>query len=352
MLKKLIHIALITVLLLCGGIKMNAAPVIKASLDTNTVMMGKMRVLQLMVEEPQNAAGHFPLFSQIKERGYATLCGDSVELRAPAKIDTVDMGSQRRILFAVPVQSFDSGEYKLPAIEYVVGADTARSNSVILKVVPVSAKADDPIADYAGTADPENPSFFDWVPDWILDFWWLILLIILLIGLFIYGLRRYRKQGSLLPKKPEPTAYEEAVKKLRELKAMKLWEQGMEKEYYTDLTDILRRYLYRRFGINASEMTSRQILAALSKNEETKDKRSYFRKILDMADFVKFAKVLPLPEDNVASYDNAVRFVEETKPVPKPEDEEALTAPDAMKGKKSKKSSKSVRKPAKKGGDR
>ena len=72
--------------------------------------------------------------------------------------------------------------------------------------------------------------------------------------------------------------------------------------YFTELTDILRLYLYRRFGINAAEMTSRQILASLKKNKDTQDKRVYFRQILDMADFVKFAKVRPLPEDNVKAY--------------------------------------------------
>ena len=136
-------------------------------------------------------------------------------------------------------------------------------------------------------------------------------------------LRRYKKVGHILPQKPVPTPYEEAMTALRQLKAKGLWEQGLEKEYYTELTEILRHYLYRRFGINALEMTSRQILHCLSGNPETKDKRAYFRKILDMADFVKFAKVRPLPDDNVASYDNAVRFVEETKPVPVPEKEEA-----------------------------
>ncbi len=40
-----------------------------------------------------------------------------------------------------------------------------------------------------------------------------------------------------------------------------------------------------------------------------------------MADFVKFAKVRPLPADNIAAYENAVKFVEETKPVaPSPEE--------------------------------
>ena len=337
--KRLLHIALITVMLAFGVTRLDAAPVVKATLDSTTMVMGRMRVLQLMVEEPKNAKGHFPLFRQLQERGYATVCGDSVELRAPAKIDTVDLGSQRRILFAVPVQSFDSGAYELPAIEYVVGKDTARSNVVNLKVVPVAVGAEDPIDDYAGASDPEDPSFWDWVPDWVLDFWWLLILVLLAVGLFIYGMRRYRKQGSLLPKKPEPTPYEEAMRRLRDLKGQKLWEQNLEKEYYTELTDILRRYLYRRFGINAAEMTSRQILAALSKNSETKDKRPYFRKILDMADFVKFAKVRPLPDDNVASYDDAVRFVEETKPVPKPEEAETAAAGDRKpgKGRKSKK---------------
>lgn len=46
-----------------------------------------------------------------------------------------------------------------------------------------------------------------------------------------------------------------------------------------------------------------------------------------MADFVKFAKVRPLPEDNIASYDDAMRFVEETKPAPVPEaEDDAVTA--------------------------
>ena len=85
---------------------------------------------------------------------------------------------------------------------------------------------------------------------------------------------------------------------------------------FTELTDILRTYLYRRFGINAMEMTSRQILAAISADKETKDKKPLVRQILDMADFVKFAKVRPLPADNIQSYENAVKFVEDTKPVP------------------------------------
>jgi len=294
---------------------------VTAKLDSTILMMGRMTHMKLSVDQNKGAKGVFPLFSQIKENGIVGLCGDSVELRTPIKADTSEKAGRWHIEYTVPVQSFDSGYYKLPEIAFVIGRDTALSNSVALKVVPVVADANMPIDDYANVSDPENKSIFDVVPDWILDYWWLLLVFLFVIAAFIYVWMRYRKDGSILGKKPEPTPYEVAVAGLRELKAKKLWEQGMEKEYFTDLTDILRVYIYGRFGINAMEMTSRQILGALKNNKETRDKRDYIRQILNMADFVKFAKVRPLPEDNIASYDNAVRFVEETKPLPPAEDD-------------------------------
>ena len=96
----------------------------------------------------------------------------------------------------------------------------------------------------------------------------------------------------------------------------------MEKEYFTELTDILRDYLQARFGINAMEMTSRQIMQTLADQSDVREKRAYVRKILDVADFVKFAKVRPLPADNVEAFDNAMNFIKETvvmEPDPKVE---------------------------------
>lgn len=289
---------------------------VKASLDSVYLLMGQITELKIEVDQPKGFKGHFPLLSQVAESGVIPVCNDSIELRSPSKIDTVETGNSLKITYRVPLQGFDSGYYRLPEFVFVSGVDSVKSNVLFLKVVPVKAEADTPINDFAGVADPENPSIFDYVPDWVIDYWWILIIVILAIGLFLWGMRRYKKQGSFLPQKPQPTPYEIAISALRSLKEKKLWEQGMEKEYFTELTDILREYLYGRFGINAMEMTSRQIMASLGKNEDTKEKRAYFRKILDMADFVKFAKVRPLPADNIESYDNALKFVEETKPVP------------------------------------
>ncbi len=306
---------------------------VTAKLDSTILMMGRMTHLKVSVDQKKDAKGVFPIFSGMKENGIVGICGDSVELRAPVKADTSDKGGMWHIEYCVPVQAFDSGYYQLPEIAFVIGRDTAVSNRVSLKVVPVMVDANTPIDDYANVADPEDASIFDAVPDWVLDYWWILLIVLLAIAAFLYAWSKYRKDGSLLGKKPVPTPYEVAMADLRGLKEKKLWEQGMEKEYFTELTDILRVYLFRRFGINAIEMTSRQILGAMKNNKETREKRDYVRNILNMADFVKFAKVRPLPDDNIASYDNAVKFVEETKPLPVPEDENNATSSSNKAGK-------------------
>lgn len=311
-------ISLLTIaLLLLSALNVSAGKtIVKAKLDSTILLMGKTTGLQITVDQDKGVKGVLPLFSKIKENGIIGVCGDSVELRAPKSIDTTENENRLKIVYNVPVQSFDSGYYELPEIEFVNGRDTVRSNRVALKVVPVpNLTADSPIDEYANVSDPENPSIFDSLPDWMIDFWWVILLIILAIVAFLIAWRKYKKDGKLIGKKYIPTPYEVATASLRELKEKKLWEQGMEKEYFTELTDILRLYLYGRFGINAVEMTSRQILAAMKANPEIKDKRPMIRQILNMADFVKFAKVRPLPEDNIAAFDNARKFVIETKPV-------------------------------------
>ncbi|MDE6006873.1 MAG: hypothetical protein K2G67_04910 [Muribaculaceae bacterium] len=296
---------------------------VKASLDSVNVQMGRMSTIHISVSQPEGYKGHFPLFSKMTENGIIPICGDSVELRYPVAVDSVSSNGRLNIKLDIPVQSFDSGYYQLPPFDYVIAKDTVRSNALVLKVYPVNATADTPIGDFASTADPADPSFFDFLPDWVIDFWWLFIIVILALIALIYGLRKYRKEGSLLPKKPEPLPYDVAINSLRDLKERQLWQQGEEKEYYTQLTDILRKYLYGRFGINAGELTSRQILNRVRANKEIADKLPYFKQILSMADFAKFAKIRPLPEDNIQAYDNALRFVEETKPLPTAEEAES-----------------------------
>lgn len=102
---------------------------------------------------------------------------------------------------------------------------------------------------------------------------------------------------------------------MSKLREEQLCEHGLQKEYYTRLTDILREYLDRRFGINAMEMTSTQIRHALNNSRDEIMSKQLVEQVLEISDFVKFAKAQPLGDDNVKAFEAARRFVEDTKPV-------------------------------------
>lgn len=290
---------------------------ITAKIDSVNVLMGNLNALHLEVVENENSNGKLTIFQEKdRARGYVGVCGDSVELSTNYKVDTTRLGSGRiQLNYTIPVQAFDSGTFTLPRFVYRAGNDSAVSNSLTFNVYPVNVTADDAIADYAPQQEPDGKRFYDWVPDWIIDFWWIFIILVLAICAFYYGMRNFREKPlPFISPKALPKPWDVALGSLQRLKTRKLWEQGLEKEYFTDLTDILRTYLYERFGINAMEMTTRQIMDKIYESD-LRDKKDYVKQILSVADFVKFAKVRPLPADSIAAYDNAVKFVEETVPV-------------------------------------
>lgn len=294
---------------------------VKARLDSTHLLMGNMTYLHFEVVQNSKDKVVFPLLSSdINDSGVVGICGDSVELRTSVLRDTIELGSGRiQVNYHVPVQSFDSGYYKLPEFVFVTEKDSASSQPLGLKVMPVpNLTANDSIAPYADVAEPEGKSWLDNVPDLIYYYWWILVVIILLALIIRWLVKKYAVKEKVEDKKivKERDPYLVALESLENLKQRKLWERGLEKEYFTELTDILREYLFKRFDISAKEMTTGQILLILNSNPETKDKRDMIRRVLDMADFVKFAKLRPLPADNVMAYDNALDFVRLTKPQP------------------------------------
>lgn len=292
---------------------------INAKMDSTLLLMGKKTAIHVEVVQDKGQKGFFV------NEGVDTL-NAFVEVSERLQADTTDLGNDRiQINRDIIVQSFDSGMYVIPAFKYVIGKDTFKSNELTLKVLPVKVDSLPNIHDLKPVAEP--PFFFsDYLPEFLVKYWWLIILVLVLIAAGIYAYFKWLKKGELPLRKKEKVIppYDEAIMKLTQLKSEHLWEAGQEKEYFTRLTDILRNYIDRRFEINAMEMTSSQIIDVLRKNEETMLVNEQLSKILEMADFVKFAKMRPLPEDNEVAYQRALNFVNETKPVEVvPEEESA-----------------------------
>ncbi len=283
---------------------------VKAKLDSTQLLMGRVTALHLEIVQDQGTRGFL-----LQEK--SDTLTSMVEIADKPKADTVSLGNNReQINRDLILQAFDSGLYVLPPVAYVVGRDTFESNPLSLKVLPVPV---DTTQDIIGIKPVEGVPFklFDWVPDWMADYWWAWLLALLLIGGGLYYYLKWYRHGRnpLRPEKKRLPPYEEAMINLEALKQRQLWQNGQEKEYFTGLTDILRVYIDRRFGINAVEMTSSEIVRTLKERNETRAVNEQLSMILEMADIVKFAAVRPLADDNEMAYQRAVNFVEQTKPV-------------------------------------
>lgn len=317
---------IIASVLAISAITANAAGAFKvtANADSSVIEMGDRTMVHLSVTAP--TANAIPVEELKPNTTYHGV--DIIEVNS----DTTSLtGGGSRVDYNILIQAFDPGMVTLPPFRFTLGTDTAESDIVTLKVTEVDLDSLTTINPMETIVSP-NSRWYDIIPDWW--YWVVIGLAVIAIGLALYLL--YRKNGTIIIKrKPVIPPYELAVQQLNELRTQKLAELGQEKEYYTRLTEILRQYLDGRFGIYAMEMSSTQILYAIKHNEETKMTTEQIQQILEIADFVKFAKVRPLPDDNIKTFNLAMNFVETTKPVEPAEGEDKETDAN-KKGKSSK----------------
>ena len=281
--------------------------IVKASIDSAVLMIGQQSLLHIDITANQGAILQLPVLTD-------TIV-DGIEVLYNNKIDTAFLDNNRmQLRQSFMVTSFDSALYYIPPFKVIDGADTVLSNSLALKVATYPIET------------PEDIEIFDvkevWKPPFVLSdyIWWLIAPILLflvgfLIWLAMWYLRKHKKeQIGIAPEMLIP-AHERALKALDEIKQEKIWHQGRVKEYYTRLTDVLRIYLDNRYGIDAMEMTSSEIIENVRSLEEARPIYDRFKELLVTADFVKFAKYTPLPDENESLLHTAYSFVETTKEI-------------------------------------
>ena len=289
---------------------------IDVKIDSAAILIGEQTKLHLTLTTDKDKQVQVLIPADTLMRG--------VEVLERSKPDTTWIENDRMLVKQdVLITSFDSSLYLLPPVLAIDGRDTILSNQVALKVSTVPVNVDKP-EEFADIKDVWKPPFVwsDYYP-WIIG----ILAVLLLMALAYYIVKRIRERKSLIPfaqpEKPKLPPYEQAIKELDEIKQSKLWQQGKEKEYFTSITDTLRRYLVDRFGINAMEKTSAEILDSVKGIDEIVPAFEKLEQVLKLADFVKFAKFRPLPDENDLSLVNAYFFVNQTKPVEIPNPEEA-----------------------------
>lgn len=308
-----VRMLLLVVCLLAGSTAGAQQTLIDVKVDTADILVGEQTTLHVTVTTDPNRRIIIPLPSDTLMTG--------VEVISVSDADSTVADGRLVIRRDILVTSFDSSLYLLPPFIAIDGADTIASNQVALKVSTVPVDVDNPEKFY-DIKDVWKPPFVlaDYYP-WIFGVL-TALFLICVIGYLVQRYRRHRSEVPVNPAEPELPPYETAIRELDSIKDQKLWQQGLNKEYYTQVTDTLRRYISRRYGVNAMEKTSEEILAIIERETDERSVYDTLRQVLRLSDYVKFAKLHPLPDENDESMRNAYLFVNQTKRAEAPQPDE------------------------------
>lgn len=277
-------------------------------LDSVSMFIGNQNRYYLELSVPMESEVNIPVFLQ------DTLV-NGIYILERSELDSVKIDNGRkRLSMNYLLTSFDAELYYIPPVHVQVDGEDYESNYLTLKVMTYDV--DTASMEIFDIKPIEKAPFV--ISDYFLSIG-LPILGIALIVLMVYLFRRfYRPKEKLEEIDPELLLppHEVALKALDSIKQETLWQQGRYKEFYTRLTDVVRVYMSRRFGFSAMEMTTLEILPILKKMPETAELYQSMKELLELSDFVKFAKMNPLPEENERSMRDAYIFVEQTKEVP------------------------------------
>ncbi|SHG00333.1 hypothetical protein SAMN05444274_11812 [Mariniphaga anaerophila] len=281
-----------------------------ASIDSTNILLGDQVKLFLEIDHPKNVQVTFPNVPD-------TLL-QNVEVLGKSAIDTVEMDDEsfQKQIQSYLITSFDSGSYRIPPFWFKLDLDgridSIPSNGVTLHVHSMQ------IDTTRGPTDIKYPYGAPVTLKEVVPYILGVILIAAILFFIFYAIKRKKNNQPIfvLPKKPKEPAHIVALRELDRIKQEKAWQKGKTKQYYSEVTEALRKYIDDRFEIQAMEQTSDETIACFrAQRSLLKDKTfENLSRILKLADLVKFAKYQTTPDDDNMTLVNAYFFINETKP--------------------------------------
>ena len=285
---------------------MSAQVSVEAEIDSIQIFVGQQAHVTISATAKENAKVEFP---QFKPTQYVTPGVEVLDCKELEKKEQDNGFVTRRVVYTMT--SFDDTLYYLPPMEVKIDGKPYQSKSLALKVLTIEVDTLHAEQFFGPKDVQDNP--FQW-SDWSLPFWLSVLMLVLLaVGYYLYLRLRDNKPiishirivKRLLP-------HQKAMKEIEQIKADKMVTSENSKEYYTKLTDTLRKYIEERYGFSAMEMTSSEIIERLTSAQDQKA-LDELRQLFTTADLVKFAKYSTLINENDANLVNAIEFINQTK---------------------------------------
>ena len=296
----------IFIILIASALAASAQVSVEAEIDSIQIFVGQQAHVTLAATAKENAKVEFP---QFKPTEYVTPGVEVLDYRELEKKEKDNGFVTRSVVYTMT--SFDDTLYYLPPMTVKIDGKPYKSKSLALKVLTIEVDTLHAEQFFGPKDVQDNP--FQW-SDWSLPFWLSVLMLVLMAVCYYLYLRlrdnkpiisHIRIVKRLLP-------HQKAMKEIEQIKADKMVTAENSKEYYTKLTDTLRKYIEERYGFSAMEMTSSEIIERLMATQDQKA-LDELRQLFTTADLVKFAKYSTLINENDANLVNAIEFINQTK---------------------------------------
>ncbi len=303
--------------LCCFGFQSAAqkSPTIRSEADTTYIKIGEQIQFKISVDTDTLAQVIFP-----EGQTFSPL--ETVEAY---KTDTTKRLDRMTLEKIYALTQFDSGSYILPVQRIEINGQGYFTDSIRINVATVPV-------------DTVNQKMFDIKPLMTVqksgsDIWKIVLLILIilaLLGAFYWFFIRNKKMTEAEAEAMLP-AYDRALLELKRLENSRYLIQDEYKKYYSELTAIVRSYLEEDVHISALESTTNQLIDKIELLKDAgqlkieDDTIDQFKKILETADLVKFAR--SKPETSIAEQDRKAieQIVIKTKEaIPEPTEEELM----------------------------
>ena len=280
---------------------------VDAKIDSTAIFIGEQTSIVVEVSSDKGKKVEFPVYDSLQN------IVPGVEVLRSTDPDTSLLNDERRVLLTKKyiITSFDTALYYIPPVQVNVDGRKYQSKSLALKVITFDIDTVHTDSIFGMKSEMAPP--FSW-DDWDLLVW-LSIIVVILTGVLLYVIVRLKDNKPIIRRiklKPHLAPHKAAMQKIEHIKEEKIWQKEDSKEYYTQLTDTLRTYIKERYGFNAMEMTSFEIIQHLTEFNDDQA-ISELRELFQTADLVKFAKYSTLINENDRNLVSAIEYINQTK---------------------------------------
>lgn len=226
-----------------------------------------------------------------------------MEVVKASPIDTITENDKIRLERNYFVTHFDSGSYVIPRQRIRINTNDFFTDSLRVEVQGIAVDTiSKPLFDIKPIQETVITSKSNtWI--WVIG----VILVILAVSGALYFFIFRKKKLSAEEQRRKLPPFERAIQDLKSLQNSKYLIESKYKEYYSELTNIVREYLEDEVQILAKESTTDELLEKINLLQEngklnlSQETIFNLKRVLQNADLVKFAK--NTPSDNTAEFD-------------------------------------------------